>query len=184
MPTDTLQAPRRRVLSAAQRVAIRRATRVRAPDPSETDDELNVVPFLDVVVNLIMFLLMSMGSVAFLAEVPARLPSYGEGPGEAGFQLVVTEAGFHLSGPEGLLAPDCASPAMGGPTVPRHAGRYDLGALRACAARAAGTAGGRITLSADPLVPFQTVVQAMDAVRVTPSGRPLFDDVALAAGVR
>ncbi|MEZ4286788.1 MAG: hypothetical protein R3A47_01285 [Polyangiales bacterium] len=37
-------------------------------DPSELGDELNIVPFLDIVVNLIMFLLLMVTSaVAFLA---------------------------------------------------------------------------------------------------------------------
>ena len=44
-------------LSPQQRAYIRRRTRVHEPDPSELSSELNIIPFLDIVVNLIMFLL-------------------------------------------------------------------------------------------------------------------------------
>ena len=44
-------------LTPQQRAYIRRRTKVHDPDPSEIAGELNIVPFLDIVVNLIMFLL-------------------------------------------------------------------------------------------------------------------------------
>ena len=38
------------------------------------DGELNIVPFLDVVVNLIMFLLMTVTATLALAQVPSEVP--------------------------------------------------------------------------------------------------------------
>ena len=53
--------------TAAQRRRIRRATRHEEPEPG--DDELNIIPFLDVVVNLIMFLLLLPGLGLLVAQL-------------------------------------------------------------------------------------------------------------------
>ena len=44
-------------LSPRQKAYIRKKSKVHDLDPSEASGELNIVPFLDIVVNIIMFLL-------------------------------------------------------------------------------------------------------------------------------
>ena len=55
-------------LSPSQRARVRRATHVREPDPSEQTGELNIVPLLDIVVNLMLFLLATTAAVMTLAQ--------------------------------------------------------------------------------------------------------------------
>ena len=60
-------------LTPRQRAYVRKRTVVPDPDPSELAEELNIVPFLDIVVNIIMFLLMTLTTVAFFSQVEAAL---------------------------------------------------------------------------------------------------------------
>ncbi|MEM1417704.1 MAG: biopolymer transporter ExbD [Myxococcota bacterium] len=183
-------------LTAAQRAYIKKHTAYHEPGPDEIDDELNIVPFLDIVVNLIMFLLMSISSVAFYAQVEASLPSYSRGgvgsrpnPDERplNLNLTVVDNGFILAGSGGKLAPGCQETATGSViTVPKTGASYDLAALRTCATRVKAEFPDevKVTVSADPLIEYQYVVQAMDAVRENDEGETLFDEVLLSAGVR
>ena len=66
-------------LTPRQRAYVRKRTTIPDPDPSELDEELNIVPFLDIVVNIIMFLLMTLTTVAFFSQVEAALPQYRTG---------------------------------------------------------------------------------------------------------
>ena len=69
-------------LTSTQRAYIRRRTRYHDPDPSELAGELNIIPFLDVVVNLIMFLLATSEAVLAIVQIEAQLPQLGGGGGE------------------------------------------------------------------------------------------------------
>ena len=66
-------------LTPRQRAYVRKRTRIPDLDPSETSEELNIVPFLDIVVNIVMFLLMTLTTVAFFSQVEAALPEYRKG---------------------------------------------------------------------------------------------------------
>src|ERR1700712_2731830 len=93
-------------LSPQQRAYIRRRTRVHEPDPSELSTELNIIPFLDIVVNLIMFLLATSEAVLAIVQIEAQLPqlsSSGKSSGakeDSGLNLNVTltEAGIIVTG--------------------------------------------------------------------------------------
>lgn len=170
--------------TAAQRRRIRRATRVEEPTPA--DDELNIIPFLDVVVNLIMFLLLTMTASLAAREVHAQLPTTNPNPSAAApFRptVVLTEGGVFVSSARGHYGPGCE--AVGeGPAVPLIGGEPDWLALRACAERmkAAHPDAHSLALSADPMVEMQWVIGAMDALHGP--NESLFGDIVLAAGVR
>lgn len=175
-------------LTAAQRAWIRRRTRAHDLDPSEQRGELNVIPLLDVVVNMIVFLLVLSASALAVAQVATRQPTHGPAgrPPDLGLTVAVTEAGVVVAGTGGRLAPGCQETTSGeGVTVPTIGGGHDWAALSACAARV----GARfpqereVVITADPAVPFEDVVHAMDAVR-SHGGRTLFADVRIAAGLR
>lgn len=171
--------------NAAQRRRIRRATRYEAPAPG--DDELNIVPFLDVVVNLIMFLLLTMSAALAVQEVHAQLPTIDPSPsGEPPpFRpsVVLTDGGVFVSSAASHFGPGCGE-AGEGPAAPIVGGEPDWLALRACAERMKTDHpnADTVTLSADPMVELSWVITAMDALR-GPSDR-LFGDVQLSAGVR
>jgi len=162
--------------------------------------ELNIVPYLDIVTNLVMFMLLSMtGLLAFgVVNVSApRISAEAQPAGEAQPRLLLTVAisrkGFYVAGSGGVLggasdqqAVDKAQP----PTVPlRPDGRYDYAALTEQMARIKDRYPNEtnLVLSADEDIPYDVLIQTMDACREqrgqkadgTPERRPLFFDVSL-----
>ena len=101
-------------LSTRQAAYVRKKTKHDEPDPSEVAGELNIVPFLDIVTNLILFLLMTSAQVLIVAELDAHLPSLSRGrrasstPEEGStlnLSVTITEGGIVVSGSGGKLAP-------------------------------------------------------------------------------
>ena len=65
-------------LSASQRAKIRRLSTPQEMDPAEEGGELNIVPFLDIITNVLMFVLATV-SVIFTATIDSSPPSRGRG---------------------------------------------------------------------------------------------------------
>lgn len=163
---------------------LRRALSRRAEAP-EGSGELNIVPFLDIVTNLMLFLLATITMVATVSEVRAELPSFGPGHREGlGLSVTLTSQGAIMRSATGRIGAGCVSGAQD-PVAARVGEGYDLEALGRCAARlhAAMPDEHDVTLSADPEVPYGALVQAMDALR-TDGAQLFFPDVHLSAGVR
>jgi biopolymer transport protein TolR len=171
--------------------------RIRA---EEETGELNIVPYLDVVVNLVMFMLLSMTGLITLGVLNVSAPKIAGADAAAGAaadqpKLLLTVAigrqGFYVAGAGGVLGKDAATPdATRPPTVPRRSdGKYDFAALTAELAKikAQFPAETAVILSADPDVVYDTLIQTMDACREQvvkkPDGsserKPLFFDVSL-----
>jgi biopolymer transport protein TolR len=179
----------------AQRAYIRKRSKVHAPDVAELDDELNIVPFLDIVINLIMFLLMTISTAAFFNQIDTSLPKLGGGGAKGAQQenplnltVTVTREGIALTGSNGKILPGCQEFTTTGRviTVPnKPSGEFDWVGLTDCAARVkeAFKDEERVTVSADPAIAYQSLVDAMDAVR-SKGGEPLFPEVLISAGVR
>ncbi len=182
-------------LTGRQRAYIRKHTKLHELDAAEADDELNIIPFLDIVVNLIMFLLMTISTVAFFAQVEAQLPEYNRGgvgrraaAGPAlNLNITIVAEGIIVAGSGGKLAPGCDGTASGRVmTVPAlGAGSYNWEALTACVSRIKGRFPDetRVTVGADPLIEYQHLISAMDAVRGDDASE-LFPEVLLSAGLR
>lgn len=182
-------------LTARQRALIKKRTKVHELSPAEASDELNIVPFLDIVVNLIMFLLMTITAVAFFSQVEAQLPEYSRGgvgrrAAEApslNLNVTIVAEGVIVAGSGGKLAPGCTTTASGRVvTVPRLAsGAYDWAGLTACVQRIKQQFPEEetVTIGADPLVEYQHLIGAMDALRGSGEER-LFPEVLLSAGLR
>jgi biopolymer transport protein TolR len=183
-------------LSPQQRAYIRRRTRVHDPDPSELAGELNIVPFLDIVVNLIMFLLATSEAVLAIVQIEAQLPQLSssssnrrdEAAKEPGLNLnvTVTDSGIIVTGSGGKLAPGCEEVSSGRVmTVPKKGNDYDWAALSDCAVKIkAGYPNERdVIVGADPTIHYEYIVAAMDALR-SKDKKELFPKVLLSAGVR
>ncbi len=174
-------------LSGRARRMLREAQRRREVDPSEGGGELNIVPFLDIVVNLMLFLLATTTVTMAVAEVEVSLPGMCSARCreiEPGLDLTVTivEGGFLVAGRGGRLAPGCGElTSAPGLTVEGH----DFEALHACAERvhAAYTEEDSVMITADPQIPYEDVIAAMDALRGDETGL-LFPRVMLSAGLR
>ncbi len=176
-----------------QRSYINKKSKHHELDPSETAGELNIVPFLDIVTNLIIFLLATTAAVLAIAEIDAQLPTGGRMGKRGGVQtdslnlsITVTGNGVIVAGSGGKLAPGCKNTAGGKVlTVPKVAGQYDWNALTECVAiiKQEYPSETQVIIQADPVIEYEYVVNAMDAVR-NKGKDELFPDLMLSAGVR
>ena len=166
-------------LSAAQRSKIRRLSAPHEPAAGEDGGELNVVPYLDIIMNVMMFVLASV-SVVFTAAIPtsaaeANTRPEPRPPEALALTAMITSQGVSLKTARGSIAPGCGDYGAG-LTI---SGR-DLAALAACARRLKGAspsyaAEHEVLVTASPDVPYADVVAVMDALRSDERG-PLFPD--------
>ena len=120
---------------------------------------------------------MTLTTVAFFSQVEAALPEYRKGgigkraaADEAlNLNVTVTREGVVVSGSGGKLARGCTTTAPGKViTVPAGMnGEHDWKGLTTCVSRVKKQFEDetRVTLSADPEVPYEDLIAAMDAVR-------------------
>jgi biopolymer transport protein ExbD len=148
------------------------------PLESADAEELNVVPYLDILMNLIIFVLLSMTGLATFVSVSVSAksgPKTGSAPTDERLLTVgiSEQVGFSLvegSQPLGTISK-------------RPDGQFDFAELnqRAKHYKAETAASSKIIIAADKEVPFDVLVSTMDALRETPDHDPLFRDVTLAA---
>jgi biopolymer transport protein TolR len=183
-------------LTSQQRAHIRRRSKYHEPDPSELASELNIVPILDIVVNLIMFLLATSEAVLAIIQIEAQLPQLSGASATRGdkkepglnLNVTLTESGVIVTGSGGKLAPGCQDVASGRViTVAKKAGQYDWPGLTECVSKIKAVAQfsdeHEVIIGADPMIQYEHVVAAMDALRGDKT-KELFPDVLLSAGVR
>src|SRR5688572_22398950 len=110
--------------------------------PEEETGELNIVPYLDIVVNLVMFLLLSIAGVLSLGILDVGTPKLGQpdsaslaspSPDKQPFNLTVgiTDQGFYVAGTGGVLEGDSSAgvDTKRPPTVPLKSGKHDYAGL-------------------------------------------------------
>jgi biopolymer transport protein ExbD len=161
--------------------------------------ELNIVPYLDVVVNLVMFMLLSMTGLIALGVVNVSAPKIGGEPPAAAaaenqpkllLTVAIAKTGFYVAGAGGVLGAEATTQdATRPPTIPLKDGKYDFVALGEQMKKIKEQFPNEtaVILSADPEVLYDVLVQTMDACREgtvkkpdgTSERRPLFFDVSL-----
>lgn len=175
------------LLSAAQRSQIRRLSQPHESAPGEEAGELNVVPYLDIITNIMMFVLASV-AVSFASTIDTRAAAIGPRPHDEPaaralhLTALITRSGVGLSTASGGIAPGCEGVGAG-LTLPAHEGTLDLSGLQSCARRIKDAhpdfaAEEQVTVSASPDVPYDTLVAVMDALRNDERGQ-LFPEVHL-----
>ncbi len=172
-------------LSAAQRSKIRRLSAPKEHSPDEAGGELNIVPFLDIVTNVLMFVLATI-SVTFTATIDTFPPRAGAGARAPttptlGLTILVVPDGFSMKARGGNVAPGCNDTGPG-IAIPKKDGDYDYAGLKACAAKLKAAAPEfkdemGVTVSANPPIPYQAVISTMDAVRKNEAGEDMFPEV-------
>jgi biopolymer transport protein ExbD len=170
-------------LSAAQRSKIRRLSAPRELAPDEEGGELNIVPFLDIVMNVLMFVLATV-SVTFTATIdtfPPRAGGRGAPTPTLGLTVLIVPDGFSLKARGGNIAPGCSDTGPG-IAIPRKDNDFDYVALKACVTKLKGAAVEfkdemGVTISGNPSIPYQVIIGAMDAVRKNDAGEDLFPEV-------
>jgi biopolymer transport protein TolR len=189
-------------LSAAQRSRIRRLSEPKEPEPGDIAGELNIVPYLDIITNVMMFVLASV-SVTFIATVDTSPPSIG-GKGRPDVEskalnlsAFITSQGISLKTSSGNMAPGCNGTGPG-ITVPGHEEEvevdeggtktrekktvYDYPALAKCVKLLKNANGGQfkdetqVTITANPGIDYGTIIETMDTLR-RDGEEELFPDV-------
>jgi biopolymer transport protein TolR len=173
-------------LSPAQRSKIRRLSKWNPPPPGEEAGELNIVPYLDIVMNIIVFIIASL-TVVFVSTIDTTPPSLGGGKTREQIKskalnltALITSEGISLKTSAGNIATGCG--AIGsGVTVPKANNRHNYGELTHCVRElkrqnerfAEET---QVTLTANPDIDYQVVINVIDALRKDNEGA-LFPDV-------
>lgn len=169
----------------------------RKAHPHEHEAELNIIPYLDIMVNLVMFMLMSItGFISFqminvnmpdLSAVSTSEPPPKPSSDNLTLNVSVSKVGFYIAATGGVL-PGQAAPGNGQidekapPTIPLKDGQYDYEALTAkmIAIKQRYPSVSQFFLAADRDIKYDVIIQTMDATRGD-AQHPLFPDVAFAA---
>jgi biopolymer transport protein ExbD len=157
-------------------------------DIEDEAGELNLVPYMDIVTNIIIFLLASMINQVSLANINVSVPSISGGgasaednppPDKPPLNLTVSvgASGFTVAASGGVL-----------PIVTKLPnGQYDykslttkLKEIKSAPDNATET---KANFSADANIPYDIVVATLDAMRITDEGKILFPDISFAAGI-
>jgi biopolymer transport protein TolR len=166
--------------------AVMRRMKDHAEEAEEENNEINLVPYLDIVTNIIIFLLASVAYNVEFANVNVTLPTISQGgagsdtePEKPPLNLTVTagSSGFIIGASGGFL-----------PVIPKlNDGRYDYKTLneklmefKALPENAQET---KATFNADAQISYDIVVETLDAMRETTAGKLLFPDVVFSAGI-
>ncbi len=153
----------------------------------EEHGEINLVPYMDIVTNIIIFLLASVVNQVALGNVNVSVPTLSSGAGAAdeekpdkpplNLTVSVGATGFTVAASGGVL-----------PVIPKlPTGQYDYASLtnklqeiKSAPDNAAET---KANFNADAAIPYDIVVATLDAMRQNDDGKVLFPDVAFAAGI-
>ena len=169
-----------------------RATMRRMRDHNEEIEEehgeLNLVPYMDIVTNIIIFLLASVVNQVALGNINVSVPSISQGGGASSEQpppekpplnltVTVGATGFTIAASGGVLPPI--------PKLPN--GQYDYAGLttklKEIKSNPDNADETKANFNADANIPYDIVVATLDAMRQDDSGKILFPDVAFAAGI-
>jgi len=163
------------------------------PKEEEESGELNIIPYLDILMNLIIFMLLSMAGLATFGMLNVNAPNYGAGGGGSSDEkppltltVAIAKTGFFVAASGGVLPgqTEPTTPGQGAPTVARKAdGSYDFDALTAkmMEIKAAFPGESKVILAAEADTEYDVLVSTMDATRETKDRKLLFPDVTLAS---
>ena len=176
-------------LSAAQRSRVRRRSMPRELSPDEEGGELNIVPFLDIITNVLMFVLATI-SVTFTTLIDTNAPKAGGG-GRAptkptlSLNVVILDKGFIVSAFGQRIGEGCNGPGSGvtvGMTSTGGQTDYDFTALNSCAKKlknqvpeASDETSATVTGNAS--TPYQVIISTCDALRKADDGQVMFPDI-------
>jgi biopolymer transport protein TolR len=165
-----------------------RRMREQFEEAEEETSEINLVPYMDIVTNIIIFLLASVINQVPLGTVNVSSPTFGVGGSgetqnekpELNLTVTVGATGFTLAGSGGVM------PAI--PKLPN--GDYDYNALTAklTEIKKQFSDETKATFNADAATPYDIVVKTLDAMRTYKDEKDqrekeLFPDVVFAAGI-
>jgi len=163
----------------------------------EEGQELNIVPYLDILMNLIMFMLLSITGLSAFGILNVNAPNYG-GPttqiteeGEKPkllLTVLISKKGFYVAATGGVVGQQQGqtNPAEAPPSIPKKGdGSYDYTALTESMVNVKKEFPNesKVIVGAEGDIPYEVLVSTMDAIRETPGKdrKLLFTDVTLGA---
>ena len=164
----------------------------------EEGGELNIVPYLDILMNLIMFMLLSITGLSAFGILNVNAPNYG-GPStqvtDEGdkpkllLTVLISKKGFYVAATGGVLGQqqqNQANPAEAPPSIPKKGdGTFDYTALTESMVNVKKEfpSETKVIVGAEGDIPYEVLVSTMDAIRETPGKdrKVLFSDVTLGA---
>jgi biopolymer transport protein TolR len=173
------------------RSQVRAACRRMRDHVEEIEDEageLNLVPYMDIVTNIIIFLLASVVNQVALGNVNVTVPTISSGSGSSADQPPPEKPPLNLTVSVGATGFTVA--ASGGvlPIIPKLPnGQYNYPGLtiklKEIKSNPDNATETKANFNADANIPYDIVVATLDAMRTDDSGKILFPDVAFAAGI-
>ena len=177
-------------LSAQQRSKIRRLSKPKELAPDEEGGELNIVPFLDIIMNVLMFVLATV-SVTFTATIDDVVMARAGGAGQRaptqptlGLSILVVNEGFSVKARGGNVAAGCndTGPGLAVPRTTNSEGKqdYDYNSLNACVKKLKAASPEfkdetNVSITGNPNIPYQVIIGTIDAVRnANDTGEELF----------
>lgn len=166
-----------------------RKIREQAEELAEEGGELNLVPYLDIVTNVIMFLLATITFAAALGDINVSSPTTSsaaqlqqnppEPKNELNLTVSVSDKGFTIAASGAVLyqgqtidAAGNLTPAPAGatlPTIPKKGADFDYDGLARTMAmiKASPTAKNetKVIVNANPEIVYDVIVQVLDACR-------------------
>jgi biopolymer transport protein TolR len=179
--------------SAAQRAIIHKRSKPKEHGPDDGGGELNIIPFLDIIMNVLIFVLGSIVTV-FTASIPVPAPSSNSRPSSTPQQerlnitIKVTPGGYIVGAGGGFLLPGCTTVGNASLTVPNRGAAdvdghvHDFTSLTQCMvsirrqwATEIGT-DHSVNVSPNGEIPYGVLVKTIDAVRESREGACRFSD--------
>lgn len=166
-----------------------RKIREQAEEMQEEGGELNLVPYLDIVTNVIMFLLATMTFAAALGDInvsspttatPAQLQNQPppEPKNDLNLTVSISDKGFTIAASGAVLYSGFSFDAAGNlapspsgtlPTIPKKGNDWDYDGLARAMAMIKSTPTARaetkVIVNANPEIVYDVVVQVLDACR-------------------
>src|SRR6476646_8140386 len=174
-------------MTRSQVRASMRRMRDHVEEQEEEAGELNLVPYMDIVTNIIIFLLASVVNQVALGNINVSSPTIQGGgdsaennelPPKPPLNLTITvgATGYIVGASGGVLPP---IPKMGN-------GQYDYKTLttklKEIKTNPDNADETKATFNADAMIPYDIVIATLDAMRQSEDGKILFPDVNFAAG--
>jgi biopolymer transport protein TolR len=166
-----------------------RRMRDHVEEQEEEAGELNLVPYMDIVTNIIIFLLASVVNQVALGNINVSSPTIqsGGGPSDTdtppdkpplNLTITVGGTGYVVAASGGVL-----------PAIPKlPSGQYDYKTLttklKEIKSNPDNAEETKATFNADANIPYDVVIATLDAMRQSDDGKLLFPDVNFAAGIQ
>jgi biopolymer transport protein TolR len=191
---DSLRAEESPSVTAARLAIKMRKLREEHEEEEVENGELNLVPYLDIVTNVIMFLMMTTTYAAQLADINVSAPTVARSadPGQMSennqqdlnLTVSISEKGVTIAAAGAVLYQNDIAGRL--PTIPKDAkGEHDFATLTRKMRQIKDKYGNetKVIINANPDITYEIVVATMDAIRRDTQQKELFPDVLLAAGV-